>query len=977
MCCVMPPNSFSATFDLRMASRSDVLPWSTWPMTVTTGGRSTWVPVSASSSSRTSPSTERISTSKPNLSATSLASVGSSRSLTIRMTPSSSRPLMTSPDLRRIFSASSATVTDSGTRMSSRRTSAGGAGGASTASGVVTRAAGASAAGLAGAGGAPAAGAAGRGAAGRGGAGGPAGRPAPCIPRGGANGRAGGPDGGAGGGGLGLLRARLLRHDLGAVDDGAIFLRRLRLRDALGLDRLLGELTSLAQLGAQLVGELRVEGSHGAHALVAHLLGRQHQILARDAELLRQLDDFHLGRCHSPLTSPKPRFRSTPSSLRSARGTRAPGARASARAPGTPDRDRRTPRAPARCRRSSRGRRPRAPAAASPPWAAGGGSPGTYGSARPPSSSRRRGRVLRLRHRAVVLLRVLRFALRHPRLGGGENRVGGGADGRQLREPLAPGCHHSARRDEPRFDERLECLRRHAGEGGQRRARRLGVLRLGALGFDLALALDVDAHAGELGRQPRVLPLLADGERELVVGNDHQRRHVCLTVGLAALGRLLGDGHRRHLRGRQRARHERGRVVRPLDDVDLLAAQLAADDLDARAAQAHAGADGFHVALGGGHRDLGALAALARRRLDDDDPLLDLGDLRLEEPREVARVCARERDLRALGRAPHLEHVGAHAVARVVALPGDLLALGQDRLRLADLQDHVALLDPVHDAAEDLAFLADELRVDALALGVADLLEDDLLGGLGRDAAEVLQRSVLQQLQLDAELGRGIERLGVSQRDLRLRVGDVLDHLLALVDAEVARLAVDVDADVVGRPQALAGCRQQGSLQRLEEDLFVDPLLASELLDDHDQFAIHLSCDRLLQGTSASSLAFVTLARSSLASVPPSCSRTICPPSRPSSRPRTSCPPASQQHTRLPTAQRNSRSVRSWRSSPGDATSRSYASSINADASSTSPTSRLSRWQSSMPTPPGLSTNKRSTPRCRRGRHSRSTSINP
>ena len=40
MCWVMPPNSFSATFDLRMASSNDVLPWSTWPMTVTTGGRS-------------------------------------------------------------------------------------------------------------------------------------------------------------------------------------------------------------------------------------------------------------------------------------------------------------------------------------------------------------------------------------------------------------------------------------------------------------------------------------------------------------------------------------------------------------------------------------------------------------------------------------------------------------------------------------------------------------------------------------------------------------------------------------------------------------------------------------------------------------------------------------------------------------------------------------------------------------------------
>ena len=41
MCWVMPPNSASVTFDERMASSSDVLPWSTWPMMVTTGARGT------------------------------------------------------------------------------------------------------------------------------------------------------------------------------------------------------------------------------------------------------------------------------------------------------------------------------------------------------------------------------------------------------------------------------------------------------------------------------------------------------------------------------------------------------------------------------------------------------------------------------------------------------------------------------------------------------------------------------------------------------------------------------------------------------------------------------------------------------------------------------------------------------------------------------------------------------------------------
>ena len=39
MCWVIPPNSESTTLVVRMASSSLVLPWSTWPITVTIGGR--------------------------------------------------------------------------------------------------------------------------------------------------------------------------------------------------------------------------------------------------------------------------------------------------------------------------------------------------------------------------------------------------------------------------------------------------------------------------------------------------------------------------------------------------------------------------------------------------------------------------------------------------------------------------------------------------------------------------------------------------------------------------------------------------------------------------------------------------------------------------------------------------------------------------------------------------------------------------
>ena len=48
MCWVMPPASPAATSVWRMASSSEVLPWSTWPRMVTTGGRDTRSPSASS-----------------------------------------------------------------------------------------------------------------------------------------------------------------------------------------------------------------------------------------------------------------------------------------------------------------------------------------------------------------------------------------------------------------------------------------------------------------------------------------------------------------------------------------------------------------------------------------------------------------------------------------------------------------------------------------------------------------------------------------------------------------------------------------------------------------------------------------------------------------------------------------------------------------------------------------------------------------
>ena len=198
------------------------------------------------------------------------------------------------------------------------------------------------------------------------------------------------------------------------------------------------------------------------------------------------------------------------------------------------------------------------------------------------------------------------------------------------------------------------------------------------------------------------------------------------------------------------------------DDVDLLAAQLLHDRLHARAAHADAGADRIDVAVVRRDGDLGATARLARRALHLDDALVDLRHLLLEELDQQAGMRAREDDLRPLARELDVEDEGADAIALAVALARDLLLLGQDRVGAAEVDDDVLLLEALHDAREELALAVLELVEDDVALGVAHLLDDVLLGRLRGDAPELLRRQLGEQLV--ADLGLRVELARAPRR---------------------------------------------------------------------------------------------------------------------------------------------------------------------------------------------------------------------
>jgi hypothetical protein len=106
------------------------------------------------------------------------------------------------------------------------------------------------------------------------------------------------------------------------------------------------------------------------------------------------------------------------------------------------------------------------------------------------------------------------------------------------------------------------------------------------LGLRLFGGHDVDAPAGQLGRQAHVLAAAADGDGE-VLFVDHHVHRVALFV----------HHDRLHVGRRQRADDELRRVFGPQHDVDTFAGQFGGDAVDARTAHADAGADGVDTAV--------------------------------------------------------------------------------------------------------------------------------------------------------------------------------------------------------------------------------------------------------------------------------------------------------------------------------------------------------------------------------------------
>ena len=257
-------------------------------------------------------------------------------------------------------------------------------------------------------------------------------------------------------------------------------------------------------------------------------------------------------------------------------------------------------------------------------------------------------------------------------------------------------------------------------------------------------ALDVDLPAEKLGGEANVLPLFADGERELGVIDDDFK----------LLLAEIGDADAAYLRRLQRFFGEGSDLFAELDDVDLFAAKLADDGLHAHALHADAGADWIDILVARHDGDLGALAGFARDGADGDGAVVDFRHFALEEVLDQFRRGAGYDDLRAFGGAVDAQKDDADALADGELLQARLLAAGHAGFGLAEVEDHVLRLDALDGRVEHFVDAMVVLIENRVALGFADLLEDDLLCHLRGDAAEHVGGLVVANLAADLDFGR-------------------------------------------------------------------------------------------------------------------------------------------------------------------------------------------------------------------------------
>ena len=199
-----------------------------------------------------------------------------------------------------------------------------------------------------------------------------------------------------------------------------------------------------------------------------------------------------------------------------------------------------------------------------------------------------------------------------------------------------------------------------------------------------------------------------------------------------------------------------------------------------------------------------------------------------------------QQHLRPLGAVLYLDDNRLDAVIDSVFLVGNLLRLRHNRLGLAQVNIHIPVLYPLHQAGNDISLTAGEFLIDDAPLRLTDALHHYLLGSLGGNAAEVCRSHLYLQgiIQL---IVRG-NLLCHSQGDFLHIVHYFLYHGLDGIHMVLAAGAVQGDTHILGSVKVALIGSHKGSLYCIKEDFRIDSLLHPQVPEGSHKAAILILC---------------------------------------------------------------------------------------------------------------------------------------
>jgi hypothetical protein len=185
----------------------------------------------------------------------------------------------------------------------------------------------------------------------------------------------------------------------------------------------------------------------------------------------------------------------------------------------------------------------------------------------------------------------------------------------------------------------------------------------------------------------------------------------------------------------------------------------------------------------------------------------------------------------------------AHALPDGKRLQPRLLLAGSFGFGLADIENYIRALDPLHGGVHNLADATDVLVEHRVPFGFAHLLEDDLFCQLSGDATQNAFR-LFRDMQFSTDFDVGIDLARVLDCHLQSRIFDLLGrlyHAFYRKCANLSRVFIEMGAQVFLSLVILARGDDDRIFYRADHNLRINALFSAKSVNCVVELACHNS----------------------------------------------------------------------------------------------------------------------------------------